>query len=39
MRVDFRTEFFNLFNQAQFGSPGGNGKGADFNTPTFAVVN
>jgi hypothetical protein len=39
MRVDFRTEFFNLFNHAQFGSPGGNGEGADFNTPTFAVVN
>ncbi len=39
MRVDFRTEFFNLFNHAQFGAPGGNGEGADFNTPTFAVVN
>jgi hypothetical protein len=39
MRVDFRTEFFNLFNHAQFGSPGGNAEGADFNTPTFAVVN
>jgi hypothetical protein len=38
-RVDFRTEFFNLFNHAQFGAPGGNGSGADFNSPTFAVVN
>jgi hypothetical protein len=39
MRVDFRTEIFNLFNHPQFGAPGGNGEGADFNTPTFAVVN
>ena len=39
MRLDLRTEFFNLFNHAQFGSPGGNGSGADFNTPTFAVIN
>jgi hypothetical protein len=39
MRIEFRTEFFNLFNHAQFGAPGGNGEGADFNTPTFAVVN
>jgi hypothetical protein len=39
MRVDFRTEFFNLFNHPQFGSPGGNGTGADFNSPTFAAVN
>jgi hypothetical protein len=39
MRIDFRTEFFNLFNHAQFGSPGGNGTGADFNTATFAVIN
>ena len=39
MRIDFRTEFFNLFNHPQFGAPGGNGEGADFNTPTFAVVN
>ena len=39
MRIDFRTEFFNLFNHAQFGAPGGNGEGADFNTPTFATVN
>jgi hypothetical protein len=38
-RVDFRTEFFNLFNHAQFGAPGGNGSGADFNTPQFAVIN
>ncbi len=40
MRVDFRTEFFNLFNHAQFGAPGGSGEGADFNSPaTFNVVN
>jgi len=40
MRLDFRTEFFNLFNHAQFGSPGGNGTGADFNSPaTFTVIN
>ena len=39
MRIDFRTEFFNLFNHPQFGAPGGNGTGADFNTSTFAVVN
>jgi len=40
MRVDFRTEFFNLFNHPQFGAPGGNGYGADFASPsTFAVVN
>ena len=39
MRVDFRTEFFNLFNHPQFGAPGGNGSGADFNSPTFAVIN
>jgi hypothetical protein len=35
MRVDFRTEFFNLFNHAQFGTPG-----ADVNSPaTFGVIN
>lgn len=39
IRVDFRAEFFNLFNHPQFGAPGLNGSGADFNTPTFAVVN
>jgi hypothetical protein len=39
MRIDFRTEFFNLFNHPQFGAPGGNAAGADFNSPTFAVVN
>jgi hypothetical protein len=38
-RVDFRAEFFNLFNHPQFGAPGGNGSGADFNTPQFAVIN
>jgi Carboxypeptidase regulatory-like domain len=38
-RVDFRAEFFNLFNHPQFGAPGGNGDGADFNTPQFAVIN
>jgi hypothetical protein len=40
MRLDFRAEFFNLFNHPQFGSPGGNGYGADFASPsTFNVVN
>jgi len=39
MRVDLRTEFFNLFNHPQFGAPGGNAAGADFNSPTFAVIN
>jgi len=39
MRIDFRTEFFNLWNHPQFGAPGGNNAGADFNSPTFAVVN
>ncbi|HTW67377.1 MAG TPA: carboxypeptidase-like regulatory domain-containing protein [Bryobacteraceae bacterium] len=38
-RVDFRTEFFNLWNHPQFGAPGGNASGADFNTPQFAVIN
>ncbi len=38
--MDFRAEFFNLFNHPQFGAPGGiPGSGADFNTPQFAVVN
>ena len=40
MRVDFRAEFFNLFNHPQFGAPGLNGYGADFASPsTFAVIN
>ncbi|MBV9761231.1 MAG: carboxypeptidase regulatory-like domain-containing protein [Acidobacteriaceae bacterium] len=37
--LDLRAEFFNLFNHPQFGAPGGNGVGADFNSPTFATVN
>jgi hypothetical protein len=39
MRLDFRAEFFNLFNHPQFGAPGGNLSGAVFGTPTFATVN
>jgi hypothetical protein len=39
-RVDLRAEFFNIFNHPQFGAPGGNGVGADINSPaTFNVVN
>jgi hypothetical protein len=38
-RLDFRTEFFNLWNHPQFGAPGYTGSGADFNTPQFAVIN
>jgi hypothetical protein len=35
MRLDLRTEFFNLWNHPQFGSPG-----ADLNSPaTFGIVN
>jgi hypothetical protein len=34
LRVDFRSEFFNLFNHAQFAQPG-----ADLNSPvTFGVI-
>jgi hypothetical protein len=39
MHLDLRAEFFNLFNHPQFGAPGGNGVGADFNSPTFTAVN
>jgi hypothetical protein len=40
MRLDFRAEFFNLFNHPQFGAPGGNGYGADLASPsTFANIN
>jgi hypothetical protein len=39
MRLDFRAEFFNLFNHPQFGSPGGNGTGADFASLTFTAIN
>ncbi len=35
MRLDFRAEFFNIFNHAQFGQPG-----ADISTgATFGVIN
>ncbi len=34
MRLDFRSEFFNLFNHAQFGQPGG-----DINSATFGSIN
>jgi hypothetical protein len=35
MRVDFRAEFFNFFNHAQFAQPG-----ADINSPsTFGIIN
>ncbi|MBV9264556.1 MAG: carboxypeptidase regulatory-like domain-containing protein [Acidobacteriaceae bacterium] len=33
-RLEFRSEFFNLLNHAQFGTPGG-----DINSSTFGVVN
>jgi hypothetical protein len=40
MRLDFRAEFFNLFNHPQFGAPGGNNYGADFAAlSTFNVIN
>jgi len=40
MRLDFRAEFFNLFNHPQFGAPGGSGYGADFAAlSTFNVIN
>lgn len=40
MDLDFRTEFFNLFNHPQYGAPGGNNYGADFASPsTFAAIN
>ncbi len=35
MRLDFRAEFFNVFNHAQFGTPG-----VDISTPsTFGIIN
>jgi hypothetical protein len=34
MLIDSRAEFFNLFNHAQFGVPGG-----DIESATFRVVN
>jgi hypothetical protein len=33
-RLEFRSEFFNLFNHAQFGQPSG-----DINSNTFGVIN
>jgi hypothetical protein len=33
-RLDFRAEFFNLFNHAQFGQPG-----SDINSTTFGEIN
>ena len=38
MRLDFRSEFFNLFNHPQFGAPGGNGYGADIASPSTSNV-
>ena len=38
-KIQFSAQFFNLLNHPQFGAPGGNGAGADFNSPTFAVIN
>jgi hypothetical protein len=34
MKLQFRSEFFNLFNHAQFGTPGG-----DINSSSFGVIN
>ncbi len=39
MASGFPNEFFNLFNHPQFGAPGYEGSGADFNTSQFAVIN
>ncbi len=34
MRLDFRAEFFNVFNHAQFALPT-----ADFESPQFGLIN
>ena len=37
-RVQFRAEFFNLFNTPQFAAPGNNGRSSNFGNADFGVV-